>query len=109
MLSSEIEEREQVIDNVIKKANVASLKRLDTPTLKPASATLRPIETTVLKPQTTTLMPAKARVLKPSDATLTPANNVLIPQENNEVGKIPMTSIADIPKEEIAEQKLEEE
>ncbi len=109
MLSSEIEEREQVIDNVIKKANVASLKRLDTPTLKPASATLRPIETTVLKPQTTTLMPAKARVLKPSDATLTPANNVLIPQENNEVGKIPMTSIADIAKEEIAEQKLEEE
>ena len=109
MLSSEIEEREQVIDNVIKKANVASLKRLDTPTLKPASATLRPIETTVLKPQTTTLMPAKARVLKPSDATLTPANNVLIPQENNEVGKIPMTSIADIAKEEIAQQKLEEE
>ena len=109
MLSSEIEEREQVIENVIKKANVASLKKLDTPTLKPSSTTLKPVETSVLKPKTTTLMPSKAAVLKPSGTTLVSANNVLIPQENNESEKVSLISIADIAKEEIAQQKLEEE
>ena len=109
MLSSEIEEREQVIENVIKKANVASLKKLDTPTLKPSTTTLKPVETSVLKPKTTTLMPSKAAVLKPSGTTLASANNVLIPQENNESEKVSLISIADIAKEEIAQQKLEEE
>ena len=109
MLSSEIEEREQVIENVIKKANVASLKKLDTPTLKPSSTTLKPVETSVLKPKTATLMPSKAAVLKPSGTTLASANNVLIPEENNESEKVSLISIADIAKEEIAQQKLEEE
>ena len=109
MLSSEIEEREQVIDNVIKKANVASLKKLDTPILKPSSTTLKPVETSVLKPKSTTLMPSKGAVLKPSGTTLTSANNVLIPQGTNESEEVSVISIADIAKEEIAQQKLEEE
>ena len=109
MLSSELEEREQVIDEVIKKANIGSLKKLETPTLKPSSATLKPVETTVLKPESTRLMPSKAPVLKPSGTTLTPTNKVLMPETNNDLEKISMKSITDIAKEEIAQQKLEEE
>ena len=98
MLSSEIEE-EQVIDNVIKKANVASLKKLDTPIIKPSSTTLKPVNK-VLKPNTT-LMPSKGAVLKPSGTTLIGTNNVLIPQETNESEEVSVISIADIAKEEV--------
>jgi len=107
MLSNEIEEREQVIEEVISKANVGSLKKLDTPTLKPSSAALKPVEASVLKPMSTTLMPSNAPVLKPVGTAMKPANNVLIPDTNNIVSDV--ISLTDIAKEELAEQKLEEE
>ena len=85
------------------------MKKLDTPILNPSSTTLKPVETSVLKPKSTTLVPSKGAVLKPSGTTLTSANNVLIPQGTNESEEVSVISIADIAKEEIAQQKLEEE
>jgi len=107
MLSNEIEEREQVIEEVIKKANVGSLKKLETPTLKPSSAMLKPVESSVLKPKTTTLKPSKAAVLKPTGTVMKPANNVLIPENN--ITASDTISLTEIAKEEIAKQTLEEE
>jgi len=107
MLSSELEEREQVIEEVIKNANIGSLKKLDTPTLKPSSAVLKPVESSVLKPKTTTLMPSNAPVLKPSGAIMKPANKVLMPEKSSEISDV--VSLADIAKEEFAEQNIEEE
>ena len=107
MLSNEIEEREQVIEEVISKVNVGSLKKLDTPTLKPSSAALKPVEASVLKPMSTSLMPSNAPVLKPISTSMKPANNVLIPDTNNVVSDV--ISLTDIAKEELAEQKSEEE
>ncbi|MED5271334.1 MAG: hypothetical protein VX613_00425, partial [Candidatus Thermoplasmatota archaeon] len=89
------------------KVNVGSLKKLDTPTLKPSSAALKPVEASVLKPASTTLMPSNAPVLKPASTSMKPANNVLIPDTNNVVSDV--ISLTDIAKEELAEQKSEEE
>ena len=57
----------------------------------------------------TTLMPSNAPVLKPvsASASMKPANNVLIPDTNNIVSDV--ISLTDIAKEELAEQKSEEE
>ena len=92
---------------VIKKANIGSLKKLETPTLKPSSAVLKPVDSSVLKPKTTTLKPSKAPVLKPTGTVMKPANNVLMPENNNTTSDV--ISLTDIAKEEIAEQKQEEE
>ena len=105
--------REQIIEDVIKRANVGVLKKLDTPTLKPSAAVLKPVESSVLKPKTTTLQPSDTPVLKPASAVMKPANNVLIPDnENQEATVIDIASLIPIDtdeKDDLKAQNSEEE
>ena len=107
MLSTEIEEREQVIEEVINKANLGTLKKIGTPTLKPSSARLKPVESSILKPKTTKLMPSSSPVLRPAGASLIPQNKVLITDEKPNISSEEL--ILNLAIDESEKQKYEEE
>ena len=107
MLSTEIEEREQVIEEVITKAKLGTLRKVETPTLRPSYAKLKPVESSVLKPQTTNLIPSNKPVLSPDDSNLSKHNeNVLVPETKS---KFSSKELMNLVMDDMKNEKLEEE